>query len=290
MKIRKNPLVSVIFPTTRIDKEFYLAINSIYIQTYENWEILLILDAPKLHYNPPNRYKKKIKIFNNRKNFGISHCLNIGINESKGEFIARMDSDDFSFINRFEKQVKYLINNDSIDLIGSSVILFEDEHKILGKKKCYGNHLDLTKLFWKEIPIPHPTWMVRKNFFNNNLYSEVCYRGQDQEILIRSMKNNIFYCFNESLLGYRFNKKSIKSRSLGRYRVYLSIRNNINLFERMKFIQHHFLAFLRDWLSNLLNLHTNSLLIGKISLENNKERLDFNNTLEEIDKCQTKQF
>ena len=58
------------------------------------------------------RKDNRIKIFKNSDNLGLTKSLNILISSSKGEYLARQDSDDISSKDRFEKQLNYLsLNN-----------------------------------------------------------------------------------------------------------------------------------------------------------------------------------
>ena len=65
----------------------------------------------------------------NKKNEGLIRCLNKAILIAKGKYIARMDGDDISDINRFVEQVKYLENND-MDLVGSQCYYFYAEKQM----------------------------------------------------------------------------------------------------------------------------------------------------------------
>ena len=53
---------------------------------------------------------------------GLSHALNLGIDNAKGNLIARMDSDDISHFDRIEKQVNYL-NKNNLDFVGGLIYI-----------------------------------------------------------------------------------------------------------------------------------------------------------------------
>ena len=80
-----------------------------------------------------NKYSKepKIQVINLETNVGLASTLNHGIQralELEGiKYIARMDADDLSLPHRLECQIKYLERNPSIDILGTSVLLFGDK-------------------------------------------------------------------------------------------------------------------------------------------------------------------
>ena len=110
-----------------IHKEYRLtaAIKSILNQTYKNIE-LIIVDGSSTSKN-----YDVIKSFSDNRIFyyktkGYINCLNLGLSKSKGEYIARMDSDDISYKTRIEEQYNFLIKNKDIDICSVQAKLFGD--------------------------------------------------------------------------------------------------------------------------------------------------------------------
>ncbi|MCI1113947.1 glycosyltransferase, partial [Stenotrophomonas maltophilia] len=71
----------------------------------------------------------RVRVVHNEKNIKLIATLNKGIQLAKGEYIARMDSDDISVLNRLEIQINKLIQSPEIDLLGSSMILIDQNSK-----------------------------------------------------------------------------------------------------------------------------------------------------------------
>ena len=69
---------------------------------------------------------KRIKIIKNDTNIGITKSLNIGFRAAKGKYIARMDSDDIAFPDRFEKQYAFMESHPDVFVCGSKAIFFKD--------------------------------------------------------------------------------------------------------------------------------------------------------------------
>ena len=86
------------------------AIESILNQTYQNLELLIMDDASTdLSFKRINNFTdKRVKLYKNKTNLGLTKSLNKLISFSSGDFIARQDSDDESFPERLEVQLQYM--------------------------------------------------------------------------------------------------------------------------------------------------------------------------------------
>ena len=131
-------LVSVIMSAYNCEKTVGNAILSIIDQTYKDIEIIIINDAST--DNTLNEILKvtknlnNIKVHSNKKNLGLAKSLNYAVNLSHGELLARMDSDDISYKNRIETQVKKMKLNSEIDVLGANADFFF-KGKLLYKTK-----------------------------------------------------------------------------------------------------------------------------------------------------------
>ena len=113
MQKNYNPLVSVIIPSYNHAQYIECAIDSIKMQTYENWELIIIDDGSKdntheiLGQMPSD---KRITIVLNKDNQKQSKRLNQAIAISRGEFISILGSDDWFIKEKLEKQVNLFAN------------------------------------------------------------------------------------------------------------------------------------------------------------------------------------
>lgn len=104
-----NKLVSVIMPVFNPRKtQFELAVKSILNQTYRNIELIIINDGSNngFDFNSISNLDERIRVIGLKTNHGISFAINLGIKHANGSYIARMDADDISFLNRIENQIK----------------------------------------------------------------------------------------------------------------------------------------------------------------------------------------
>ena len=105
---------------------FREAVESILNQSYENFELILILDNPNntLLEGIINEYANKdnrIVYIKNEKNLGLVKSLNKGLEYARGKYIARMDADDISLSDRFEKQIRCFKEDNSLSIVGGNI-------------------------------------------------------------------------------------------------------------------------------------------------------------------------
>jgi len=178
-------LISVIMPVFNSAKFLVEAIDSVLNQTLNDFELIIIDDAS--NDGSLDIIKKycdnRIVLVQNNSNQGIVYGLNHGISISKGEYIARMDSDDICDPYRFEIQLKYLLDN-NLDVCGSYIQFFGTTNYI----KIFPTKLeDIIFLMQFGSPIAHPTALFRKNFFNTIQYKEEYKYVEDLEIWKRAI-------------------------------------------------------------------------------------------------------
>lgn len=141
---------------------FKEALESMVNQTKKASEVLIVQDGPitKELDDVLNEYIQKypyIKTFQIATNQGLGLALKEGILQCKYDYIARMDADDISIPQRFEKQVAYFENN-SVDAVGSVIVEFEDDpltSNIL--RQLPETHDEIVKFSKREIQlVTHP--------------------------------------------------------------------------------------------------------------------------------------
>lgn len=109
-KLQSVPLVSVLMPVYNGEKYLRETIDSILGQTFTDFEFIIINDGSSDSTEEIIRCydDRRICYYRNDRNIGIVETLNKGLEICKGKYIARIDADDNSRPQRFEKQVAYL--------------------------------------------------------------------------------------------------------------------------------------------------------------------------------------
>ena len=104
-----EPLVSIITPVFNSKLFLKETIESVILQTYKNWELLLLDDASTDEsLEICEQYSKldsRVKVHKNSQNLGISATRNLGIQLARGGWISFLDSDDFWKVNKIELQL-----------------------------------------------------------------------------------------------------------------------------------------------------------------------------------------
>ena len=129
MKTMNNPLVSVVIPTKNRSKFVLKAIESVMVQTYKNFEIIVVDDGSDIPLAPLllEKFGNKIICIRNDKSCGAPVARNIGSKVAMGEFIAFLDDDDFWTENKLKMQVLKLMNNKSTGLVYSGFSYVYDD-------------------------------------------------------------------------------------------------------------------------------------------------------------------
>ena len=107
-----KPLVSAIIIFLNAEKFIEEAIESVFAQTYENWELLLVDDGSTdsstriaLRYAEQHHDKVRYLEHSGHQNLGMSAARNLGISHAKGAYLAFLDADDVWLPRKLEQQV-----------------------------------------------------------------------------------------------------------------------------------------------------------------------------------------
>ncbi|MBS1650685.1 MAG: glycosyltransferase [Bacteroidetes bacterium] len=207
------PLVSVIMPVYNAELFLKRAIDSMLMQTYSTFEFIIIDDGSTDNSNTiiKNYSDKQIKLIENKENKGLIYSLNIGINEAKGKYIARMDADDISYPKRIEKQVNFLETHPTIGVLGT-FINDTIKYKIYKNKQLTSNDLKARLIF--DNAFYHPTVMFRASALKENkiLYDQNYKHAEDYNLWIKLMSVTDFAILQEPLLYYENHSHQVSSK------------------------------------------------------------------------------
>lgn len=171
-----NNKIAVILPVYKNDKvnDLSLSIESILYQTYRNLHLYIGVDGPvgddlKESLEVIDR-QDRVSIIWFPENRGLACVLNdlLGICFKEGfEYIARMDADDISMTDRFEKQMDYLDKHPKIDVVGGAINEIDENGNSRNKTIVYPEGPEECRAFFsKRNPHAHPAVLFRKSFFD----------------------------------------------------------------------------------------------------------------------------
>ena len=222
-----------------------LALDSIIDQTLLPNEIILVEDGVLTDelYKVIDDYCKKysfLKIIKLKKNVGLGNALNEGLKHCSYEYVARMDTDDISLKNRFEKQISYLRENPNVDVVGGNIIEFDsDSGKIISAKIVPEKYRDILKYSKKRNPLNHMTVIFKKSSVLSAGGYKDCLYFEDYFLWVRMLKNgNQIYNIQETLVKVRSGIQLIKRRgSLSYIRYIINFQNKMLRIKKMRMIQ-----------------------------------------------------
>jgi glycosyltransferase involved in cell wall biosynthesis len=222
-----TPLISVILPVYNGSKYLAKSIGSILEQTFSNFELIIVNDGSTddsqliIDSFDDNRIRVIQKV-----NSGLIDSLNIGISQSIGTWIARMDSDDISSRNRFEEQIKFF--DDEVAVIGTQAFLIDSFDQIFGKTNLVTCHDEIvSELYNYVVNIVHPSVIINKALLLEvGGYDSKMYVAEDYDLWLRLSKIGKIINSNLYLISLRKHDENISLNNLN-----ISVENSlISLF------------------------------------------------------------
>ena len=219
--------VSVIMSCYNSQETVTRAIESILNQTLENLELLICDDSSIDNtYETISKYKdldKRVKIYKNTKNLGLTKTLNLLIEKADGALIARQDDDDISLSERLRTQVD-ILNEENLDFITTRAKVLDSKKLIPGISFNLPNSLVMN---FKN-PFIHGTLLIDKEVLNSvGNYDERFYYAQDYKLFSDLLSRGYKYATLKTPL-YELNiKDNISSKFIKEQDYYARcVRNN----------------------------------------------------------------
>ncbi|BAZ44640.1 family 2 glycosyl transferase [Chondrocystis sp. NIES-4102] len=234
-----KPEVSVIMPTYNNEDYIAIALKSIFNQTYDNFEVVLINDASTdSTKNIVASFKDtRLKIIDNLVNRGVSYSRNRGIMQAQGKWIALLDADDWYAPQRLEKLL-FIAKEYQADLVADNLFLIKDQalepwSTLLRENKQETSSIQLinaVKFVNSDRPTPihvKRNWslgytkpLIRKEFLqqNNIKYNENVAVGEDFILYLECLRQQArFYLVPQAYYYYRTRTDSLSARKPTEY-------------------------------------------------------------------------
>ncbi|WP_049945016.1 glycosyltransferase family 2 protein [Butyrivibrio sp. AC2005] len=182
--------VSVVMSIYNDEEYLSDSIDSILNQSFTDFEFIIVVEfgssaeSVKLVEEYASKDKRVVPIFNDTK-LGISASVNRGMRMAVGKYIARMDGDDISGINRLAYQKRFLDYYDNIGVLGT-------RHTVIDSPKWRVDFFADPNLNYSELlfflPLRQPTIMIRKRILDefNLYYNEQLLGVEDYDFFIRA--------------------------------------------------------------------------------------------------------
>ncbi len=199
--------VSVVIPIHGNPIYLNETLESLEFQSFENFEVIAVLDradawVDKL-LNSTKIKNREIKVLIS--NFpGISAALELGILESRGQMIARIDSDDTMESERLAIQFNYLVKHSDISIVGTQINYINSQGLRIGMSNYPESRSTIRAILPIRNCIAHPSVMMRRNIFEDiQGYRSEFNGAEDYELWLRAANKFGIVNISQKLTNYR---------------------------------------------------------------------------------------
>ena len=191
------------------------AVKSILAQSFTDWELLVINDAstddtPKF-LDDLAKKDQRVWPVHHQKNYypDISRTLNEGLSMARGQYIARLDDDDYWCDDRkLEKQVAFLDSHLECSIVGGgTVVVDENDKERFRYQKLEGDGAIRDKALFAN-PFTHSTVVFRRDLAQQMGGYGDFKNAEDWDLWLRLGLRGEFYNFQEYFVRYLMNEQS----------------------------------------------------------------------------------
>jgi glycosyltransferase involved in cell wall biosynthesis len=183
------------------------AIDSILNQTFKNFEFLIVNDAStdSTSIILSQCTDSRIEVFENKPNKGLTYSLNLMLNRSKGDYIARMDADDIALPDRLKIQSEFMEMHPEVGICGSFVESFIHGTRKKQIVRFPETDADIRAFAFFQSPFCHPATMFRKKIKDGYCvqYSPFYIKSEDYALWVEMLKYTQGATIPQVLLKYR---------------------------------------------------------------------------------------
>lgn len=230
-----HPAVSVLMPAYNAQKYIAIAIKSILEQTFSDFEFIIIDDGssdetPFIIEEYAKR-DSRIVFLQNSQNLKISQALNQGLEIANGEFIARMDADDWSYPERLEVQLDFMMAHPEVVICGANIEVCDQNLNILNSRTYPRTNSQIRKRIFKINPFAHSVTFYRTEIAKNaGGYDANFNLAEDYDLYFRMGKYGEFANIPKILLKLRTHPQSLSAQQI-------STQSRLNFNVRLKAIK-----------------------------------------------------
>jgi glycosyltransferase involved in cell wall biosynthesis len=180
------------------------AVRSVFAQTHDDWELLLVDDGSSdgsvdivRRLDDP-----RVRVLSDGHHRGLCARLNQIASLVQGAYLARMDADDLMHPERLGRQIAFLRANPGVDVVDTATFTVDDDLTPLGIRG-YAPLDPRAEVVLQDGLLIHPTVMGRVEWFRRNPYDPLYVRAEDRELWSRTYATTTFARLCEPLFFYR---------------------------------------------------------------------------------------
>lgn len=213
--MNRSPFVSVIMPVYNGERYLHEAVESICNQTFRDFEFIIINDGSiDGTWVNLSKYIDPRLILVDQDHHGLISALNRGLTIARGEYIARMDSDDIAAPDRLEKQAAFLSTHPEVGILGTACRLFDANGGDLGLRQWPVRDLEIRWASLLTSPFAHPTVMIRRDILiQKGLEYDPDFQAvEDYDLWTRILRYTFGANLSEPLMLYRVHGDRVTSK------------------------------------------------------------------------------
>jgi glycosyltransferase involved in cell wall biosynthesis len=187
------------------------ALRSIFAQTYQDWELMLVDDGSTDGSSEIARSVRdpRVTVYIDGVNRGLPHRLNQIAEWASGKYLARMDADDMMHPDRLAKQLRFLEENPRVDLVDSATYSIDEMDRPTGMRNTQPLRPTMASALRKCLLL-HATVVGKTSWFREHQYRDDMRRAEDFELWCRTVGHSTFARLPEPLYFVREGKVSIE--------------------------------------------------------------------------------
>ena len=252
--------ITIAIPFYNAEKYLPDAIRSVFAQTFQDWELLLIDDGSTDNSLAIAKSVKdnRVRVISDGKNKKLAGRLNEVTSLATHDYILRMDADDLMMPNRIEKQLEILTKND-VDIVTTGVYSVLNNLEIVGIRGTNYESVSFQDILSRKVGITHAALIAKKSWYQRNKYDESLSIAQDLDLWLRTSKKDDLKIISiaEPLYIYR-EEDNVTKRKL--IRAYKNERNMIRKYGETSFNTLILKSYFKSLVVHLLDF------VGKIDL------------------------
>lgn len=217
------PPITIGIPFYNAEATLLDAVRSVFVQTHQNWELILLDDGSTDRSLELARSIKdpRVKVYSDGQNKRLAARLNQIPGLATHDYLARMDADDLISPVRIERQLSLLVRRPELDLVSTGICSLTDKNEPLGVR-CTAENFRLVprNVLAGRAGIVHASLVGSKAWFIRNQYRENLKSSEDANLWIRAYsKGDLAVGFvNAPLYYYREDGNVVLSKLATAYR------------------------------------------------------------------------
>ena len=210
-----SPRVSVLMPVHNGERFVEEAVESILGQTFGDYEFIILDDGSTDDTGAILRRCADPRIVRiDQGHSGLAASLNRGLSVARGDYIARMDSDDRALPERLEREVAFLDRHPEVGIVGTAFRPIDQNGRVGELRRLPQEHIDIRWASLLANPFAHPTVAFRRDLLDRHGLS---YDGwlaavEDYDLWTRMLRHTRGANLREPLLHYREHGASVTGR------------------------------------------------------------------------------